>query len=185
MLKVLRFVGVTNAAVWLGGCVFFSLAAAPAIFQPEMRRLFQDYYTGVVAQFMQERYISFQLVCGAVALSHALLEWLLDKRERRLLMPLLLAGLYGITLAGALWFLPSLKGFRQAKYLAPTVQERQQAATSFRAWHSLSQGLNLLMLGGLTFYFWRTVTRPPPASPSQTEHRIQGLTRASLGLRET
>jgi hypothetical protein len=163
MWTVLRVIGVANAAIWLGGSVFFTLAAAPAVFQPEMKRLFQDYYVGLVAQMLQERYFSFQVVCGAVALAHGLVEWLAGRRPRTMAVLGVLAVLYSIVLAGAFWFVPHLASLHKTRHTAASAAERQQAVASFRAWHGLSQGLNLVLLGGLGFYFWRTVS-PSPAS---------------------
>jgi hypothetical protein len=152
MSTILRLVGLINAAIWLGGGVFFTVVAAPAVFQPEMKRLFQDYYTGVIAQFLQERYFTFQLVCGAVALAHTLVEWMAVGRLRNLLRPVLLAILYTITLLGTFWFVPHLEDLHKARHTAATIEARNHAGASFRAWHGLSQGLNLVMLGGLAIY---------------------------------
>jgi hypothetical protein len=165
MWSVLRTIGLMNAAVWLGGCVFFTFAAAPALFQPEMKRLLQDYHTGLVAQLMQERYYSFQVVCGAVALAHTLLEWLVGRRSRSSFVPGLLALLYAIILSGTFWLLPHMKALHTAKYTAPTTPQREQAAASFRAWHGLAQGLNLFMLGGLAVYLWRLGAATPNTLP--------------------
>jgi hypothetical protein len=155
MLNFLRLIGLLNAAIWLGGCVFFTLAAAPAIFQPEMKRLFQDYYTGIIAQFMQQRYFNFQVVCGAIAIAQALLEWVVVRRPRPLLGPVLLAILYALTLSGAFWFQPRLVALHRTKYTASSPAQREQAATTFRAWHGLSQGINLLAVVGLAVYVGR------------------------------
>jgi hypothetical protein len=163
MWVALRFVGLVNAAIWFGGCVFFTFAAAPAIFQPEMKRLLQDYNTGVVASLMQERYFAFQVVCGLIALAHALLEWLLRRPDPRRLPVGLLAVLCAISFAGAFWFQPRIKALHQVRYTAPTLLEREQARATFRRWHGLSQGLNLVLLGGLVFYLWRAAT--PVADP--------------------
>jgi hypothetical protein len=161
MLRILWFVGLLNAAIWLGGCVFFSFAAAPAIFQPEMKRLLQDYHTGLVAQLMQQRYFSFQLVCGVVALLHTLAAALLTPRRRAWLTGGLLGILCAITLAGIFWFQPHLKALYDVKYRAPELAQREAAAVAFRGWHGLSQGLNLIMLGGLVVYLWRTAAGVP------------------------
>jgi hypothetical protein len=161
MLKTLWFVGLLNAAIWLGGCVFFTLAAAPAIFQPEMKRLLQDYHTGLVAQLMQHRYFSFQLVCGVVAVIHTATDAVLNRRRQAWRTGALVAILCAITLAGIVWFQPHLNALYDVKYRAPAAAQRESAAVAFRAWHGLSQALNLVMLGGLLVYLWRSAAPSP------------------------
>ena len=41
---------------------------------------------------------------------------------------------------------------------------RESAARSFRAWHGVSQVVNLLMVGGLAVYLWRAAN---PADPTR------------------
>jgi hypothetical protein len=161
MLRFLRFVGLLNAAVWLGGCAFFTLAAAPAVFQPALKQLFHAYYIGVIAQTLQERYFLFQVICGAVALVHAVVERLLRQHEPWRSPPWLLAGLWIIGLAGLLWFHPHLKALFAARYMAPTPAEQAAARDSFRRWHGLAQGLNLLLICGLTWHLWRRADPEP------------------------
>ena len=69
MLRALVIIGWLNAAIWLGGSLYFSLVAAPSVFQPAMKRVFNDYQVGVVAQLMLERYFLFQVICASVALA--------------------------------------------------------------------------------------------------------------------
>jgi hypothetical protein len=47
---MLRLIGTLNGAVWLGAAMFFSFGIAPGIFSAEMKSIFGDYYTGVIAQ---------------------------------------------------------------------------------------------------------------------------------------
>ncbi len=155
MLRVLRFVGLLIAAVWLGGCVFFTLAGAPAIFQPGLRRLFHEYYIGIIAQFLQERYFVFQVICGSLALAHAVIEWLLRRHEPWPSPPWLLAGLLALGLAGFFGFYPRLKALYEARYVAPTAAQQAAARASFRQWHGAAQGLNLLLVAGLVWHLWR------------------------------
>ncbi len=165
MLRYVRLAGLLNAAVWLGGCVFFTFAAAPAIFQPEVKRLLQEYNTGMVAQFLQERYFAFQVVCGALAAVHAGVEWAFFRPDRALKARLLLAGVCLLTLAGAFGLLPRLKSLYQAKHAAATPALREEAAAAFRGFHGASMGLNLLVVGGLAFYvasLGMTVGSPGP-----------------------
>jgi hypothetical protein len=163
MLRVLRFVGLLIAAVWLGGCVFFTVAAAPAIFQPALKRIFHEYYVGLIAQFMQERYFSFQVVCGALALAHAVLERFFRRHEPWRSPVWLLIGLLALGLAGRYWFVPRLEGLQEIRYRASVPAQQAAARASFRQWHGLSQVLNLLVVAGLTWHLWRRSVADPEA----------------------
>ncbi len=72
----LRFLGLFNAAVWVGGSVFFSFLAAPVFFTPEIKSLTPPPVNGLVAQAMLGRYFTLHILCGIVAVVHLLLEWL-------------------------------------------------------------------------------------------------------------
>ena len=161
MFAILRFVGLLNAAVWLGGAVFFSFVAAPGIFQPAMKAMFKDYHVGVIAQMMQERYFTFHLVCGGLALLHALGHWFLRRRESQRVVLWVLGVICVLNLAGAFVLKPQLNSLFQAKYTAPTLPQRAQAAASFPRWHGVSQVFNLIVLGGLVFYVWHTAAPTP------------------------
>lgn len=182
MLTILRFAGLMNAAVWLGGAVFFSFVAAPGFFQPAMKGLFQnyqDYYAGLIAQMMQERYFAFHFVCGGIALLHALGHWLLRRRESQRVVLGVLAGLWLLSLAGAFVLQPELKSLFQTKHTAPTMKQRETAAASFRTWHGVAQGFNLIVLGGLVFYVWRMAAPSPETrftTPVSSANPFAGVT---------
>ena len=69
----LRFLGLFNAAVWVGGSVFFSFLAAPVFFTPEIKSLTPPPANGLVAQAMLGRYFTLHILCGIVAVVHLLL----------------------------------------------------------------------------------------------------------------
>ncbi len=171
----MRCVGLLIAAVWLGGCVFFTLAAAPAIFQPALKRIFHEYYIGLIAQFLQERYFSFQVVCGAAALAHAVVEWFCRPHEPWRSPPWLLVALLALSLAGRYWFCPYLKDLYETRYRAPTVGQQAAAKATFRQWHGVAQGMNLLVLAGLVWHLWRRAA-PEPEVRLQPARAFGGLT---------
>ena len=159
MTGFLRFVGILNAAVWLGAAVAFSFAALPAMFSQEMNGLLQQnypYFSGAIAQLLVARYFSLQLICGALALLHLLVERMyLGKSLRKIWYGLVLA-LFAAALAGNYWLQPKMKELHRTKYAVNLRPEaRDAAARSFRAWHGASQAVNLLMLSGLIAYLWR------------------------------
>lgn len=167
MLKVLRFVGLLNAAVWLGGAIFFSFVAVQAVFSAELGRVFHKYHIGLVAQTLQNWYFGFHLVCGAIALVVTVVHWFLRPREVQRVALGVLAGLLVVSLLGNFVLLPGMRSLFHAKYTAPTQQQRDRAASRFAVWHGISQGINLIVLGGLGFYFWRMTVPPEDARRSR------------------
>ncbi len=56
---------------------------------------------------------------------------------------------------------PKLKELLLLEYSPSNrLEQREAASRSFRTWHMVSTGLNLLMLAGLGIYLWR-VANPP------------------------
>ena len=70
MPGILRFLGLFNAAVWVGGSVFFSFLAGPVFFSPEVKSITPPPYNGIVAQAMLGRYFTLHLLCGGLAILH-------------------------------------------------------------------------------------------------------------------
>jgi hypothetical protein len=167
VIGFLRFVGVMNAAVWLGAAVFFTFGAGPALFSDDMRKLLGEanhpYFSGAIAQIVLVRYFHLHLVCGIVAALHLLAEALYLGRPAQKLSLGLLGFLLFITLASGFWLQPKVSGLHVTRYAvnAPAAQ-REASARSFRVWHGVSQFLNVLMMGGLVVYVWRV------ANPSDT-----------------
>jgi hypothetical protein len=160
VIGVLRFVGLMNAAVWLGSAVFFTVGAGPAVFSQDMKDLLgannYPYFSGAIAQVIMARYFHLQLVCGIVALLHALAEWLYLGRPPRKFGLGLLVGLIALGLVGGFWLQPKIKELHTAKYAVNIPSAVQAAkAKSLRVWHGATQTANLLVLAGLAVYLWR------------------------------
>lgn len=157
-----------NAAVWFGAAIFFTFSMGSAPFSHEMQTLLGEknfpYYSGAIAQIFIARYFRLQLVCGAVAVLHLLGEWVYLGRTPQKMRVGLLAGLVIAALLGEYSLQPKLKQLHAIKYTAKAAQERETAASSFRAWHGFSQGINLLMMIGLGAYLWRLAN---PADPTR------------------
>ncbi len=167
MIGLLRFVGILNAAVWFGSAIFFTFGVGLASFSPEMKGLLGmnnfPYFSGAIAQIFIARYFRFHLVCGAVAVAHLLAEWLYLGKSLRRLQTVLLAGLWAVLLIGGFWLQPKLKALHATKYGVNTRPEvRETAARSFRAWHGVSQVVNLLAVSGLAMYLWRVANPSDP-----------------------
>jgi len=153
-------VGVTNAAVWFGAAVFYTLCAAPAMVSPEMESLLQPknfpLYSGAVSEILLGRYFQFHLICAAIALVHLLAEKLYLSRSPKKYWTGLLVVLFWFSLMGSFWLGPSLRDLQRAQFLVnATPAQRAAAAKSFHTWHSVFQALNVFMIGGVAVVLWR------------------------------
>lgn len=167
MTGFLRFIGTLNAAIWLGGSIYFTFVAGQFPFSPEMRQLFGEnnpstpFFVGSVAQIGVARFFSFQLFCAIIAFVHLSAEWLYqDRRNRRSLIWVLGVMLVMIVL-GKYALQPKMHQLFRAKYATNYTQpQRDVAARSFAIWHGISMTANLFMLGGMVIYLVQ-MTRPP------------------------
>jgi hypothetical protein len=164
----MRFIGTMNAAVWFGGAVCFTFAAAINFFSPEMLDCFggRDHpharaWAGQAAQLYFKSYFHVSLVCALVAVSHLFAEWLYTGRRCGRLTPALLAALLALTLLGGFWLQPKLKGLHIERYgVRSTPEQKEVAARGFKRWHGVSQGMNFLLLLGLAAHLWKVVNPP-------------------------
>ena len=151
MSGFIRFLGLLNAAVWLGASAF-ALIGLQALFADESTRILTRPYAGFAAETVLARFFLLQYWCGGLALAHLLTEhYLLGRRAGRLVSGTL-AVLIFVGLAGGLWLQPKLRGLHVAMYWGP-VGERAAAASTFRALHGVSMIANLLVVLGLVLYF--------------------------------
>lgn len=154
-----------NAGVWLGGCVFYTVAVAPALTSPDMAAALGQsspavvtYYSGNIAQVLLTRYFHVQLACAAVALLHLLVAWLYLGRTMHRFWTYLLVALFWIGLLGSFVLAPKIRELHRARHLLnATPAQRESAAKSFRLWQGVQQGLNIFLVAGVAVYFWRTV----------------------------
>ena len=165
---ILRLVGVLNAAVWFGSALFFTFGVAPTFFTPAMKALLgggetADYYAGIIAQMVLERYFVLNHCCGIIALVHLVAEWMyLGKAMNRLTLGIL-TGAFCLGLIGGVYLQPKLKALHQIKYdqsSARTPAQKIAAGRSFGRWHGVSQVINLVVLIGLGVYMWKMAHAP-------------------------
>lgn len=165
MIGFLRFVGITNAAIWLGASVFYTVSAGPAVVSSDMQTLlgpkYFPYFSGAVAQILLSRYFHFHLVCAIIAMLHVLGEWIyLGRASHRRWLGMLVV-LFAFSLLGSVWLGPKLVRLHRAQHrLDSSPQERAVAARSFQFWRGVFQAVNVLMIGGVAVCLWR-VTNPP------------------------
>ena len=165
MTGFLRFIGILNAAIWLGGSIYFTFVAGQVPFSPEMKGVFgaayNPYFTGAIAQIGVARFFSFQLFCAIVAFVHLSAEWLYQDRRNRKSLVWVLGVMLAVTLLGKYALQPKMHQLFRAKYATNYTQpQRDVAARSFAIWHGVSMTANLFMLGGMVIYLVQ-MTRPP------------------------
>jgi hypothetical protein len=167
VIGFLRFVGMLNAAVWLGAALFFTAGVTPALASRDVQTLFReqyfDYLSVAVIQVVATRYFYWHIVCAIIALLHLLAEWLYLGRAAHRLWLGLLGGLLGLGLISNAWVVPKLAQLHRTRHAVNLAQQhRQAAAGSFVSWHRFFLGVNLLVLGGVAVYFWRATTPSDP-----------------------
>ena len=159
MIGFLRFIGLLNAAVWFGAAVFFTFSSGRAPFSPEMKTLLgannYPYFSGAIAQIFIARYFKLQVICAVIAWLHLAAEWLYLGRSPQKTQLALLFALCLALFTGGYWLQPKLKALHAAKYgLHQRPEAREITDRSFRAWHGVSAGVNLLLVGALGGYLW-------------------------------
>lgn len=175
MLGIIRFLGLLNAAIWLGSAVFVTFVAGPAFFSEEMLAFLPKAHSGRAAQLVLERYFMLHCICAGIAVAHLLAEWLQTRQPLSPLHRNLLLVVVALALLGGLWLAPRLQRLHPAMYPemyyrnAPAMlqemaqPERVEAAKkSFGLWHGVAQTANLLVLLGLVGHFF-LVNRPSTA----------------------
>lgn len=167
----LRFVGMLNAAVWLGAAFFFTLGVSPALVSQSAQEVltpkYFSYISGALWQIALAHYFWWHLVCTIIALLHLLAEWLYLGRAAHRAWLLLLGTLLFLSLLGSFWMAPKLAQLHRARHAVDpggqvNVIARAEATKSYRTWHGMFQAANVLMIAGIAVYFWRATTPSDP-----------------------
>lgn len=127
-----------------------------------------DQISGALRQIVIVRLCYLQLFCAVVAWLHLVAEWMyLGRIPRRLWSGLLLLLLVG-SLAGSVWLGPKLARLQRAQFAANlSPLQREAVQRSFQFWDGVYQVVNVIMISGVTVYFWR-------ATRTQDEPRFVG-----------
>ena len=165
MIGLLRFVGVCNAAIWIGAAFWFIFGVDPASTSQEMKDLLggrnYPYFSIAITQILSTRFFHLFFFCSLLALLHLAAEWLyLGKYPKRLWLGLVVS-LFLFGLVQVWWLQPHLKSWHYIRYAQQPASE--QAGRAFRAWSAVSEGANLIALCALGFYLWRVANPPDPA----------------------
>ena len=168
VIGFLRFLGLLNAAIWLGAAAFCTLGVLPVVnSQSLMTLLGQTYFPYLsiaISRIIIARLFYWQIFFALLAWVHLILEWLYLGRTPRRFWVTLLTVLFCLSLTGGLWLNPKVIEFHKIRH-APNVraENRELAAKSFRIWEGTFQAVNLLLLTGVAAYFWRlTITEDAP-----------------------
>ena len=73
--KVIQLVAALNAAIWLGGAVFFTFIAGPTFFSPELEAILPKPENGIAARFMIGKLTAFQIACASISVISLLIGW--------------------------------------------------------------------------------------------------------------
>ncbi len=168
MIGFLRFVGVLNAAVWLGAAVFVTFGAGPAASSAQMQDLLgpknYPYFSGAISFIYSERFFYLQMVCGGLAILHLFAEWLYFGKIPRRFWLGLLSSLIALNLISGLLLQPRLKQLHNLRHAVNAPAERQQnAAQAFETWQYGDSMVDVLVVAGLAIYLWRVVNPPDAA----------------------
>jgi hypothetical protein len=155
----LRYIGIVNAALWLGADVFL-IVGLPAIFATTAQFKTEmgpggNYYVGLAAQRIFARFFILQYCCCGVGLAHLALEWLYSNKPLWQRNLAILAVLGGLALAGGLVMQPKLADLHHHMYYDTKPVAQDAARRAFKAWHGAAECVNLVTIGGLLVYLWR------------------------------
>jgi hypothetical protein len=164
-MGLLRLIGLLNAAIWLGGVIFFSLVGSPSVNSASMLNLLQPknfaYFAPAIQHIALGAYFQFFIVCALIALLHLIVEWIyLGRPISRKVLLALVGGLLIYGMAGSNLLQPHLKKLHTTRYsVSAQPIEREAAARSYGRWRTTIVVLNLFSASALLFHFWR-ITRP-------------------------
>lgn len=164
---IVQLVGTLNAAVWLGGAVFFTFFAGPVFFDPALKDVLPKPEDGIAARFLIDRFTAFQLSCSCIAMITIAISWRLEGGKFPRKQGLLLGGILLLIVLGMIVLTPKLNALHELKYadyfdVQATKAESKAADKAFSSLHGLSQVGNLAVLLGLVAQFilaWKEATK--------------------------
>lgn len=177
MIGFLRFLGLLNAATWLGAAIFCTLGVLPVVSSHKMLAIlgqtYFPYLSGGIARMLVEQLFYWQIACAVIAWLHLVLEWLYLGRIPRRLWVGVLTLLFSACLFTSMWLNPKLTRLHRSQHaLNADAEYRELAAKSFRLWDGVLQAINVVLIGGVGVYFWRlTTTEDAPRFVSPVKFR--------------
>lgn len=167
MIATVRFIGLLNAAIWLGSAVFAILGADKAVTSQGMQELLGPkhfpYYSGVIVELVNARFWHLHIGCAAVALLHLSAESLYFGRVLRKPWLVVLCGLLLIGVVEVSGLQPKMHQLHLAAHAVNRPPAaRQQAANIYRNWHAVSTIFEIFTLAALSAYLWRIANPNDP-----------------------
>jgi len=175
VIGFLKFVGILNAAVWLGATIFHLFGESPALHSEAMQTLlgakYYPFFSGAIAQIVADRFFHWLLACGFLGLAHLVAERLyLGKTSQRLGFGLVL-GVLAASLCLGLLVQPKIRMWHvQSHAVNATAPQRAACQKTLRAWNAVAWMLHLVLISGLGVHLWRMANPPEQKrfiSPSQ------------------
>tara|TARA_B100001971_G_scaffold22967_1_gene17927 strand:- start:96 stop:641 length:546 start_codon:yes stop_codon:yes gene_type:complete len=166
--KVIQLIAALNAAIWLGGAVFFTFIAGPAFFSPDLEPILPKPENGIAARYLIGKFAAFQIACASIAIISLAIGWRWNANHNQKPHALLLIGIILLIVTGILLLTPKMDTAHHLKYadyfgLQATTEKKDAASRTFGQLHGLSQVGNLLVLISLLVNFilcWKTATEP-------------------------
>jgi hypothetical protein len=175
VIGFLKFVGILNAAAWLGATIYQLFAVSPVLRSAGVEQVLTTrhfpYVSGVIAQIVADRFFYWLLACGLLGLAHLVAErFYFGKTAQRLGFGLVL-GLLAATLCLGLIVQPKVRYWHLRSHAVNyTPPQRAASLKMVRAWNAFAWTLHLALIGGLGVHLWR-MSNPPEQkrflSPSQ------------------
>jgi len=174
VLVFLRFVGVTNAALWLGAIFFLTFLAEPLFRTPDVEKVLSPVFGGAASNFLLGRYYAVHFWFAGLALAHLLAEHLYAGKPLRRLALYLVIGLFITGLFAANLIQPRLERYHLEAYgILSTAAQREEGRRFLRLWHGTGQFLNSWTCLGVLFYFWQ-ITTPSSSVRSVPPNKFRG-----------
>ncbi len=172
MIAFLRFIGLMNAAVWLGAVVVYAALISPALVSAEMLKVFSEArpamapaYRGLAVEIVAWKFYWIHFICGGVAAFHLLMEWLFTGKATRTLMLYLAMTMIVLGLANGVLLHYKMKELHRIRYayLPPPVTNKQiedkaKAGRMFDSLQAATEVMHWIMVAGLVVYLWKTAT---------------------------
>ena len=173
VISFLRFVGVMNAAVWLGGSAFHLFAAAPFFGSEAVRWLLGDLHASGTGLMLWQRFYLLQYLCMGIAWLHLLAEWVYLGRGVSRFNGWVLSAILCIAVTShAEMSLAVEKAHWNRRNARVTAEERDRAARVYPLWSGVWTATNAVLGLAVLAFSWRTLTASHgPRFMTQTRFR--------------
>jgi Domain of unknown function (DUF4149) len=149
MHSTLKLLVVLLLGCWLGASVFFSFAAAPALFKQAKTEVITRDQAGDIAEVMLHKYFAWGLIIVTVALILSILLAFATARPRWTQCAIILLIVLVITGFSSFVWTPKVHQVRMERRANPS----EQLDKRFGKLHGISQMLNLLSMIGIASAF--------------------------------